>query len=209
MLNNVLGKKVGMTQIFAPNGKIFPVTVIDIADLFVTQIKTTQNEGYSALQLGILRNRYKKKSFSVDWLKNKKKYFCFLREVLIEVSDSVNFTLGQKINFDGLGLQTEDIVKVTGTSKGQGYQGVVKRWGFGGGPDSHGSNFHRRPGAIGSLRTQGEVIKGKKLPGQKGNDKITVQGLKIIHIDKENSSLFVKGAVPGKNASLVTICKQG
>ena len=209
MLNSVLGKKIGMSQIFTQKGEVIPVTVIDVANLFVTQIKTPQGDGYAALQLGILRNRYKKEVFSIDWLKNKKKHFCHLREVSVQESELAGFKLGQKVDLDGVGLQSESLVKITGTSRGLGFQGVVKRWGFAGGPASHGSTFHRAPGSIGNMCSQGNVIKGKKLPGHMGNKQVTVKGLKVVHLDKKDGCLFVKGTIPGKKDSLVIVCKQG
>ncbi|NDD54990.1 50S ribosomal protein L3 [bacterium] len=207
MLNSVIGTKVGMTQLFDENGNVVPVTVVDINNLFVTQIKSTEKEGYNALQLGLVRNRFKAEAFSPLWLKAKSDYFLRLKEVA--ASTSGEFAVGQAVTAEHIALNAGDFIAVTGTSKGLGFQGVVKRWGFGGGPKTHGSKFHRRPGSSGHLRRQGEIIKGKRFPGHAGDQQLTVRGLKVIRIDKETGHLFIKGAIPGKKDSFVTIKKQG
>ncbi|MCK4651332.1 50S ribosomal protein L3 [Candidatus Babeliales bacterium] len=207
MLSRIFGKKMGMTQIFIQDGKVIPVTVIDIANLFVTQIKTMQKDGYSALQLGLLRNRYNKLPFDINWCKNKKKYFLHLKELKINEDELEKVKIGHKITLENVDIEKEVIVKVTSNSKGLGFQGVVKRWGFSGGPSSHGSNFHRIPGSIGTICSQGKVYKGKKMPGQCGSKQITIKGLKIIELDKKGGYLYVNGAVPGKKNSLVVISK--
>lgn len=209
MLNSVLGKKIGMTQLFTENGKVVPVTVINIANWFVTQVKSVQKDGYSAVQLGLPRKRYSHQSFSEQWCLHKKRHFLHLKEVDISDADTDKFKVGQKVDFDQHGFSVDSKVKVSGRSIGLGFQGVVKRWGFAGGPKSHGSNFHRIPGSMGGLTAEGSVYKGKKLPGHCGYKQITVQGLKVISFDKENGCLFVKGAVPGKKDTLLMITKQG
>jgi large subunit ribosomal protein L3 len=207
MLNSVIGTKVGMTQLFDENGNVVPVTVVNINNLFVTQVKSTAKEGYDALQLGLLRDRYKAQEFSPVWLKAKNEYFLQLKEVPASASDA--FGIGQSVTTEHLSLGEGDTVAITGTSKGLGFQGVVKRWNFAGGPKTHGSTFHRKPGSSGHLRRQGEIIKGKRMPGHAGDKQLTVRGLKIIRIDKESGYLFVKGAIPGKKDSFVSIKKQG
>ncbi len=209
MLGSIFGKKIGMSQIFTEKGQVVPVTVIDVASWLVTQVKTSKKDGYTALQLGLLKKRYKKQPFILDWLKDKSKYFSFLREIKVEESVLEKVKVGKEIKLEDSGFEEEKRVNVTSKSKGQGFQGVVKRWGFAGGPGGHGSNFHRKPGAISFLCTEGEVIKGKKLPGQHGNRQFTTKNLKVVRLDKENGCLFVKGAVPGKKNSVVTVCKQG
>ena len=154
-----------------------------------------------------MRKRFRGLPFSSDWLKAKNDYFLQIKEVMLE--DTNNFALGQSVGLDNITFQEGDIVAVTGTSKGLGFQGVVKRWGFSGGPSSHGSRFHRIPGSSGHLRRQGEIIKGKKFPGHAGTDRVTVKGLEIVRIDREAGCLFIKGAVPGKKDFLVAINKQG
>lgn len=208
MLNSVLGKKVGMTQVFDSEGNVVPVTVIDTGNLYVTQLKSAAKDGYPALQVGMLREKYWGKEFSNDWLKAKSKFFSNIKEVRLE-DGAGSFDLGQRVAFDHIALQEGQKVAVTGTSRGLGFQGVVKRWNFGGGPKTHGSKFHRRPGAVGHMRTQGEVIKGKRFPGHMGCRQFTIRGLEVVKIDRENSVVLVKGSVPGKKDSLVLIKKQG
>lgn len=209
MLNRVLGKKIGTTQVFDKVGNVVPVTVVNVAHWFVTQVKTSANDGYAALQLGLLKKKFREKEFSQEWLKHKSDYFTHLKEVRIDGDTDISYTPGQAVTMDSIALSEGTFVDVTGTSKGLGFQGVVKRWGFGGGPDSHGSTFHRRPGASGHMRTQGEVIKGKRFPGHLGAEQVTVKGLQVVLVDKEQGCLFIKGAIPGKKDSLVAIKEQG
>lgn len=207
MLKRMLGTKIGMTQLFDQKGDAIPVTVVDVNNWVVTQIKSSEKDGYSALQLGLMRKRFRGLPFSFDWLKAKNDYFLQIKELVLE--DTSDFALGQSVGLDNLTFNEGDLVAVTGTSKGLGFQGVVKRWGFSGGPSSHGSRFHRIPGSSGHLRRQGEVIKGKKFPGHAGTDRVTVKGLEIVGIDREAGCLFIKGAIPGKKDFLVAINKQG
>lgn len=209
MLSSILGKKIGMTQIFTNEGKVLPVTVINTANWFVTQIKTIENDGYTAVQIGLLKNKFESGNLNSAWIKNKNQYCSLFREIPLNVEDLDSFKIGQSIGLDKTIFTKNDKINVTGKSKGHGFQGVMKRWGFAGGPGGHGSNFHRAPGSVGNICSQGKVIKGKKLPGQQGNKAITTKGLEIINIDKENNILFVKGAVPGKKESLILISKQG
>jgi large subunit ribosomal protein L3 len=201
MLNGLLGKKIGMSQIFDDNRKSIPVTVIDVGGWFVTQIKTQENDGYVALQIGLPREKYQGKGFSSSWLKEKKKYFLYLNEVSLD--DVSGYAVGQRLSLKDFKVDSGNKVDVAGTSRGLGFQGVIKRWGFSGGPGGHGSTFHRKPGSIGNMCSQGNVIKGKKLPGQCGNKRITVKNLKVVKVDEQANCLFVKGAVPGKKNSLL------
>ncbi|MCK4264932.1 50S ribosomal protein L3 [Candidatus Babeliales bacterium] len=207
MLTSLLGNKIGMTQLFNEERKVVPVTVVDVSNWLITQIKIKERDGYDALQIGKVKSKYIKQSFSDEWISKKRNYFSALREV--KLTESGDFTIGAKVDFDQLGMKEGDFVDVSGTSKGLGFQGVIKRWNFSGGPKSHGSTFHKKPGSIGFLRRQGKVIKGQKLPGQCGSKRITVKGLEIVRFDKESGYLFIKGSVPGKKSSLVYISKQG
>jgi len=209
MLKRVLGKKVGMTQIFNAQGNAIPVTVIDVGNWFVTQVKTLEKDGYPALQLGLLKKKHYGKKFDSSWLKAKRNYFSILREVKIDVEDENKFSVAQPIKLTDSGLKEGCFVDVSGVSIGLGFQGVVKRWGFAGGPASHGSTFHRKPGSVGNLCSCGVVMKGKKMPGQCGNKKITTSGLNVERVDAQDGYLFVKGAVPGKKNSLVYVRMQG
>jgi large subunit ribosomal protein L3 len=209
MLVSVFGKKIGMTQIFTKEGKVVPATAINIGRWFITQVKTQERDGYNALQLGLLKDRYNQDSLTKNWLNNKKQFCSIFKEVNVDNNDVTSFKVGQKVGLESSTFSENDKVKVTGKGKGKGFQGVVKRWGFAGGPGGHGSNFHRAPGSIGNLCSQGKVVKGKKLPGQHGNRTVSVKNLQIIKLDKDNNVLFVKGAVPGKKESLIRITKQG
>ncbi len=205
MFNSVHGIKVGMTQVFDKNGDVIPVTIVDVNNWFVTQIKSSEKDGYTSLQFGLLRKKFRGQPFSDLWLKAKKDYFLHVKEIAVDKTQDI--TAGQSVNIGQSTLVEGDVVSITGTSKGLGFQGVVKRWNFAGGPAAHGSKFHRRPGTGGCLRTQGEVIKGKKFPGHLGVEQVTVKGLKIVRIDKDTGYVFIKGAIPGKKDSLVTIKK--
>jgi len=198
-----------MTQIFDEQQNVVPVTVINVADWYVTQIKTIENDGYAALQVGLIKKKYRGKEFSSEWLTSMSKYFLHVCEVsFVDGVSTTDFVAGQKVTLDHVAFEPKLIVSVTGISIGRGFQGVVKRHHFKGGPKSHGSNFHRIPGSSGNMRCQGEVLKGKRFPGQMGCKQVTLKGLEITSIDKETGHLFIKGAVPGKTGGLLTICKQ-
>lgn len=209
MLRELVGKKVGMTQIFDKDRRVVPVTVLHFTDWYVLQLKIVEKDGYSALQLGRLKDKYRDKAFSVGWLSKKKNFFSILREVLIDSKDRKDFKVGQKLDLNNIDLAEGDFVDVAGKTVGRGFQGVVKRWNFSGGPKSHGSNFHRVPGSIGNMCSQGNVIKGKKLPGHYGAERVKVKGLQVIRINKDLGSLYIKGAVPGKKDALLALFKQG
>jgi len=204
MLKLLLGKKIGMTQFFDENKKSIPVTAIDMSGWFVTQIKTKDTDGYSALQLGLPRNRYRNMAFSPIWLKNKSKFFVHIKEILVD-KNTVDYTLGQQIGLKDFAITMDDSVHVAGKSRGLGFQGVVKRWGFSGGPGAHGSTFHRIPGSIGNMCSQGKVIKGRKLPGHCGCRRVMIKNLEVAKVDQDLNCLFVKGAVPGKKNTLLFI----
>lgn len=207
MLNSIIGTKVGMTQLFDKQGNVVPVTVVDINNWFVTQVKSAEKDGYAALQLGLVRKALRESTaFSPEWVKNKAASFTRIKEV--PVTGDTALTVGHKMSVADVALQEGDLVSATGISTGKGFQGVVKRWGFGGGPKAHGSKFHRKPGSSGFLRRQGEVMKGKKFPGHMGADQRTVQGLTIVHIDRDKGCLFIKGALPGRKDTVILVNKQ-
>ncbi|PCI73739.1 50S ribosomal protein L3 [Candidatus Dependentiae bacterium] len=210
MLQKLLGTKVGMTQIFDQERNVIPVTVVNIADWYITQIKFQDKDGYSSLQIGMLRKRYTDQTFDLNFLQKKKKHFLHVREIQCQTShDSDEYVLGQKLTLKDTDFVEGMKVDVSGVSKGLGFQGVMKRHGFKGGPASHGSKSHRAPGSSAGQRTQGEVQKGKKMPGHTGFVKVTVRGLKIVKIDGETGSVFIKGAIPGRKNTLLAIRTQG
>ncbi len=201
-MKGILGKKIGMTQVFTKNGKLIPVTVVEIEPNVVTQIKTVEKDGYDAIQLGYetIRAKVSNKAKVGHTNKANTEPKRFLREIRgVNVND---YTLGQTIGVDI--FEAGEIVDVTGTSKGKGFQGVIKRHNQHIGPMGHGSQYHRGVGSLGTLLPM-HVLKGKKMPGQMGNVQRTVQNLEIVSIDTENSVILVKGNVPGAKKSLVMI----
>ena len=204
-MNGLLGKKVGMTQIFTEEGNVIPVTVIEAGPMVVTQIKNVENDGYNAVQVGF--GDAKEKSLNKPQKGQFEKAGVSFRKHLREfrVENSSEYTVGQEISADI--FATGQKVDVTGISKGKGFQGVIKRHGQSRGPETHGSRYHRRPGSMGACATPGRVFKGKKLAGHMGVDKVTIQNLEVVRVDAEKNLVLVKGAIPGPKRSLVTIKK--
>ena len=201
-MKGILGRKIGMTSVFAKDGKLVPVTVIEVEPNVVSQIKTKEKDGYEAIQLAAFEKREKlaNKPEVGHMKKANTTPKRFLREIRgVNVND---YTLGQTIGVDI--FEAGEIVDVTGTSKGKGFQGVIKRHNQHIGPKGHGSQYHRGVGSLGTLLPM-HVLKGKKMPGQMGNVQRTVQNLEIVSIDTENSVILVKGNVPGAKKSLVMI----
>jgi large subunit ribosomal protein L3 len=195
MINGILGRKMGMTQIFDEDGKVIPVTVIEAGPIFVTQVKTEAKDGYNAVQVGYSTKR--KKLVNKSRLGHLDKAGVGPVRILKEfrVDSTEGLEQGQEIKVDI--FNDIKFVDVSGTSKGRGFQGVIKRHGFHGGRDSHGSMFHRKPGSIGMSAWPSRVMKGKKLPGRHGNVKVTVQNLEVVKVDAEKNLLMVQGAIPG------------
>ena len=204
MLQGFLGKKIGMTQIFREDGRVVPVTVVQAGPCVVTQVKTKENDGYDAVQLGFGEVKRRNKPLS-GHLKNSR-LSRYLREV--SADDASEFEVGQTIGVDI--FEAGEKVDVIGTSKGRGFAGVMKRWNFKGGPRTHGqSDRMRAPGSIGGGTTPGRVYKGMKMGGHMGNRRITVKGLEIVEIDTERNRLMIKGGIPGAPNSLVQIRRAG
>lgn len=185
-MTGILGKKIGMTQLFSEDGQTIPVTIIESGPCSILQIKTEKSDGYNAIQL------------SLGDLKSKSKRF--VKEIAVE--DPGLYKVGQ--NIDVGQFSPGDFVDIVSTSKGRGFQGGVKRWNWRGGPKSHGSMSHRAPGSIGASAFPSRVYKGHHLPGHMGNQRVTIQNLEVIRVDKENNLLAVKGSVAGyKNCYLI------
>ena len=203
MKKAILATKVGMTQIFNEDGVLTPVTVLQAGPVVVTQVKTVENDGYSAVQVGFADKREKlvNKPLKGHFDKAGVSYKRYIREFKLE--DAENYALGQEIKADI--FVAGDKIDVTAISKGKGFQGAIKRHGQSRGPMAHGSKFHRHAGSNGSSSDPSRVFKGKKMPGQMGNKKVTVQNLEIVRVDVENNLLLVKGAVPGPKKAMVTI----
>ena len=202
MRKGILGRKIGMTQVFAKNGKLTPVTVIAVEPNYVSQIKTVETDGYNAIQLAAFDKR-EKLSNKPETSHLKKANVTpkrFLKEIRnVDVSA---YTLGQEVKADI--FTVGEMVDVSGVSKGKGFQGVIKRFGQSRGPMGHGSQYHRGVGSLGTLLPM-HVLKGKKLPGHMGHKLVTVQNLEVVEIDLENNIILVKGNVPGPKKSLVII----
>jgi large subunit ribosomal protein L3 len=203
----IIGKKVGMTQIFDENGNVIPVTVIDCPPSVVTQIKTLENDGYQSIQLGF-DDKFKNVKAPLKGKFNKIDVFPkrVLKEFRMDEATSLeDYKIGDNIGLEQ--IEAGDYIDVVGTSKGKGFQGVVKRYGFHGGRATHGSRMHRATGSIGQHQDPGRVFKGKKLPGQMGNVRKTIQNLKVIEKLPEENLLIVKGSIPGPNKGAVLIKK--
>lgn len=204
MFKGIIGRKIGMTQIFLSDGTVVPVTVIEAGPCVVVQKKTVETDGYNAVQLGfekVLKAKKVNKPMSGHFKKHNIEPYKILKE--FRVKDTSNLEVGQEIRVDI--FEEGEIVDVQGKSIGKGFQGVIKRHGFGGGPASHGSDFHRAPGSIGMCEFPGETLKGKKMPGRMGNKTVTTQGLKIAKVLAEKNVLLIKGAVPGHKNGIVFI----
>jgi len=199
----ILSTKVGMTQIFNEDGVLTPVTVLQAGPCVVTQVKTVQNDGYSAVQVGYVDKREKlvNKPLKGQFDKAGVSYKRFLREFKFENAEEYSVKDEIKANVFAAG----DKVDVTAISKGKGFQGAIKRHGQSRGPMAHGSKFHRHAGSNGAASSPSKVFKGKKMPGHMGAKRITVQNLEIVRVDEDNNLILVKGAVPGPKKSLVSI----
>ena len=203
MKKAILATKVGMTQIFNEDGVLTPVTVLQAGPCVVTQVKTVENDGYSAVQVGFVDKREKlvNKPLKGHFDKAGVSYKRYVRELKLE--DAEEYALAQEIKADI--FAAGDKIDVTTISKGKGFQGAIKRHGQHRGPMAHGSKFHRHAGSNGSATTPGKVFKGKKMAGHMGNVKVTIQNLEVVRVDAENNLILVKGSVPGPKKSLVTL----
>ena len=201
-MKGILGRKIGMTSVFAKDGKLIPVTVIEVEPNIVSQIKTKEKDGYEAIQLAAFDKREKlaNKPEQGHLKKANTTPKRFLRE--IRGVDVTNYSLGSEVKADI--FAEGEMVDVTGTSKGKGFQGVIKRWNQSRGPMGHGSQYHRGVGSLGTLLPM-RVIPGKKMPGHMGSEQVTIQNLEIVQIDVNNNVILVKGNVPGPKKSLVLI----
>jgi len=192
-MSGILGKKLGMTRIFQDDGRVIPITVVECQENEITQIKTTDKDGYPALVLG----------FSALKKPKKTKKFKHQKEFQIKEEDAENYKKGDKVTVENFKEVVE--VQVMATSKGKGFQGVIKRYNFSRGPETHGSHHHREPGSIGACTKPGRVAKGKKLPGRMGGARVTLKKVKIVSIDTAKNIICLRGAIPGPNGGLITI----
>lgn len=205
MTKGLIGKKLGMSHIYADNGNMIPVTVIEVGPCFVSQVKTVETDGYSAVQLafGNTRETQLTKPEVSHLAKNNISPKRYLKE--FELTGDAP-AAGSEIKIADI-FKDNDVVKVTGISKGKGFQGVVKRHGHAGGPAGHGSRFHRHPGSMGANSTPSRVFKGVKLPGRTGSLKTSIKNLKVVKVYEDKNILLVSGSVPGPEKSIITIEK--
>jgi len=207
MIHGLLGKKLGMSQIFDETGNVIPVTIVEAGPCYITQLKTTETDGYNALQIGFERQRKNvKKPMQGHFKKSKVPYQRHLRELRIPEFFQFNtdeYQLGSMLTVNI--FEAGDVIDVVGKTKGKGFQGTIKRHNFSRGPESHGSMNVRRPGAIGQCAYPSRVFKGKKMSGQMGNKIHTVKNLEIVRVDEENNLLFIRGGIPGSNGTIVFV----
>ncbi|HSC25189.1 MAG TPA: 50S ribosomal protein L3 [Candidatus Babeliales bacterium] len=204
MATGIWGRKIGMTQVFL-NDKIVPATAIDIAGWYITNIKTIERDGYNAIQVGKVKERYQSETYSKDWIKKPSRYYSFICEIPLKQLTN-DFVIGKHIDFSQM-IALGERVDVRGKTIGKSFAGVVKRHRFAGPPASHGSTMGNRPGSIGSLVKSGHVVKGKKLPGHMGCDNQMMKNLEVVMVETETKTLLVKGSIPGKTGTLVFIRK--
>lgn len=204
-MNGIIGKKIGMTNVFSSDGRLVPVTVVQVGPCVVTQVKTMETDGYKALQLGFEETPVEKlnKPIAGHLKKATEKGYRVLKEFRTDSDDEVE--LGAVINVEMFSVGEK--VTVSGVSKGRGFQGTIKRHGFSRGPETHGNRNHRKPGSVGNSAWPGKVWKGKKLPGQMGVARETVKNLTIVDIKHEDNLLLLKGAVPGPKTGILEVRK--
>lgn len=202
-MKKILGKKIGMTQIFEEDGRLVPVTVVEAGPLKVVQLKNVDNDGYNSIQIGYVDAKEKRinKPLKGHFDKAQVEYKRYVREFRVENPDE--YEIGQELKVDI--FEVGDKIDVSGVSKGKGTQGPIKRYGYGRGPMTHGSKYHRAGGARSAASSPGRVFKGRKGAGRMGNEKVTVQNLEVVRVDAEKNLLLIKGAVPGPKGGLLTI----
>jgi len=208
----MIGRKVGMTQVFDEAGQVIPVTVLRTGPCVVVQKKTPEKEGYAALQLGLVESGARFRRLTMGERGHLRKAGTpparILREFAYEETAETPLNVGDQVLVHQV-FQADDTVNVVGTSKGRGFQGVIKRHGFGGGRATHGSMFHRAPGSIGQSASPSRVFPGTRGPGRMGNKRVTIRNLQVVRVDEENNLLLVKGSVPGSRARYLTIVHSG
>ena len=207
MVNTILGRKLGMTQVWGDDDNIVPVTVIQAGPCVISQVKTTETDGYEAVQIGFgdIKEKKVNKPMKGHFAKAGVEPMRYLREVRVE--NASEHSVGETITVDA--FNEVEKVDVTGVSKGKGFAGVIKRHGFGGGPGGHGSHFHRAPGSIGMCATPSRVLKGMRMPGHMGCDRVTVKNLEVVRVDEDLNLILVKGAVPGAKDGIVRVRMAG
>lgn len=207
MVNGLIGKKLGMTQVYDENGNVLPVTVVEAGPCIVTQIKSPEKDNYAAVQLGLVEHKPPKRINKPQLGHLKKNQIAPMRHLReFKIVEGQEVKVGDQV-LVGI-FKPNEKINVVGKSKGKGFQGVVKRYGFGGGRMTHGSHFHRAPGSIGQCATPSRVFPGKKMPGHMGTRRVTVKNLEIVQIIEDQNLVLVKGAIPGAIGCLVTLHKR-
>lgn len=203
MCNTIIGRKLGMTQVWSEDDQVIPVTVIEAGPCVVTQIKTNDKEGYDAIQIGFgeVKENKLNKPMGGHFKKADTAARKYISEVRVE--DAGAYELGQELNLEGFAEVGK--VHVSGISKGKGFAGTIKRHNFSSGPGAHGSHFHRAPGSVGQCATPARVYKGKRMPGHMGSEKVTVKNLEVVKVDVEQNLLLIKGAVPGGKGAILRV----
>ena len=203
MTLGLLGKKKGMTQIFDESGNVIPVTLVEVGPCTVVQCNTKKKQGYDAVQLGFFPNKPQRLPKPLRDRFEKQKMACFSHLKEFRVGDVVSFKVGQVMTVAG--FKSGDTVDVQGITKGRGFQGVMKRHGKHGGPDGHGSGFHRSPGSIGMRTWPGRVLKNMRLPGRMGADQVLIRNLRVVGVDLGQNLLLIRGAIPGAREQIITV----
>jgi large subunit ribosomal protein L3 len=206
MHRGLLGRKLGMSSLFSPEGERVPVTVLEVGPCVVTQIKTRATDGYNALQVGFLEKRPSRVNKPLQGHFKKSGGQAYVSITEFAVDEPSAHALGETLTVDNV-FQVGELVDVCGVSRGRGFTGVVKRWGFHGGRATHGSMSRRAPGSIGASATPSKVLKGRKLPGQYGNRRVTIKNLEVVDIRPEQNLMIVKGAAPGSRSGLIEVRK--
>ena len=206
MHRGLLGRKLGMSSLFSPEGERVPVTVLEVGPCVVTQIKTRATDGYNALQVGFLEKRPSRVNKPLQGHFKKSGGQAYVSITEFAVDEPSAHALGETLTVDNV-FQVGELVDVCGVSRGRGFTGVVKRWGFHGGRATHGSMSRRAPGSIGASATPSRVLKGRKLPGQYGNRRVTIKNLEVVDIRPEQNLMIVKGAAPGSRSGLIEVRK--
>lgn len=211
MVRGLIGKKLGMTQIFDEAGKVIPVTVIRAGPCVVVQKKTEEKEGYSCVQLGFVEGKKTPKvnrALEGHFKKSGSPPSRIVKEFAFAETGNENVSVGDQVSVQDV-FQVNDLVNVAGRTIGLGFQGVMKRHGFSGGAATHGSMFHRAPGSIGASASPSRVLPGMRGPGRMGNHRVTVRGLRVVEIDQENHLVLVRGGIPGSRGSYVYLTREG
>ena len=195
MINGFFGRKIGMTQVFTADNKVVPVTAVDASGWIVSQIKVQEKDGYNAIQVAYIREKLKDQTFQMEWLKAKSKYFRWIKEISLDQVPA-DIQVGQSFDFSAI-VQPKDVVHVTGTTKGCGFAGTMRRHNYSGGKASHGEALGRKPGSLSFMRSQGKVMKNKTMASHMGVTRKTIRNLEVVQIIPQDNLVLIKGSMAG------------